>query len=137
MPAKKKLHHPVPATLGKAGRAVWESIATEYELRPDELVTLEDVCAFSDEIADLTADWVEQGRPRTTKGSMGQLVEHPHPKRLADLRMKRNTLWRQLNFPDLESGVPANQHRAAANASHKPGVRELPSWQPGVRGRGA
>jgi hypothetical protein len=116
-----------PATLSDAGKAVWEAITGKYELRPDELVTLEDVCVFSDEIADLTAEWVEDGRPRTTKGSMGQLVEHPHPKRLADLRMKRNALWRQLKLPDAESGeVPVNQQRDAANSK----------WATG-RGRGA
>lgn len=116
-----------PASLGDAGKVVWKAITSKYALRPDELVTLEDVCVFSDEIADLTAEWVEDGKPRTTKGSMGQLVEHPHPKRLADLRMKRNALWRQLGLPDDEAGVASNQNRAAAAAS----------WQPGVRGRGA
>ena len=116
-----------PSNLSDAGKAVWEAITGKYELRPDELVTLEDVCVFSDEIADLTAEWVEDGRPRTTKGSMGQLVEHPHPKRLADLRMKRNALWRQLKLPDAESGeVPVNQQRDAANSK----------WATG-RGRGA
>ena len=116
-----------PSTLSDAGKAVWEAITGKYELRPDELVTLEDVCVFSDEIADLTAEWVEDGKPRTTKGSMGQLVEHPHPKRLADLRMKRNALWRQLKLPDAESGAPAvNQQRDAANSK----------WATG-RGRGA
>ena len=123
----KKLHHPAPSTLAKSGRAVWTSIATEYELRPDELVTLEDVCALSDEIAELVAAWTDEGKPRTTRGSMGQLVEHPHPKRIADLRMKRNALWRQLKLPDPAAGAPTNQNRDAANHS----------WQPGVRGRGA
>lgn len=126
-PDAPELHHPTPDTLGDAGSAVWSSIASKYELRPDELVTLEDACAISDEIAELRAAWVEEGKPRTTKGSMGQLVEHPHPKRIADLRMKRNALWRQMKLPDLEAGAPVNQGREAAAAS----------WQPGVRGRGA
>ena len=125
---KKPLFHPVPSVLGKVGKSIWESICTEYEFRPDEIVTLTDYCAFADDIAELTAEWEELGRPWTTKGSMGQLVDHPLPKRRDDLRMKRATLARQLKLPDLESGaVPANQNRDAANAS----------WQPGVRGRGA
>lgn len=110
-----------PDSLGAAGRVVWGAITSKYALRADELVTLEDVCVFSDEIADLTAEWVADGRPRTTKGSMGQLVEHPHPKRLADLRMKRNALWRQLRLPDDESGaVSVNQNRSAAASSWAP-----------------
>ena len=105
-----------PQHLGDAGRTVWSSIVGKYELRADELVTLEDVCAFSDEIAELMADWIEEGRPRTTKGSMGQLVGHPHPKRIADLRMKRNALWRQLKLPDDAVAAPSNQQRDAANS---------------------
>lgn len=123
----KKFHHPAPATLGKVGKAVWASIAEKYEFRPDELVTLGDYCAFADDIAELTAEWEGLGRPWTTKGSMGQLVDHPLPKRRDDLRMKRAALARQLKLPDLETGAPANQNRDAANHS----------WQPGVRSRGA
>ena len=116
-----------PATLGDAGKLVWKSITGKYQLRPDELLTLEDVCAFSDEIAELAAEWEAAGRPRTTKGSMGQLVTHPYVADLKDLRMKRNALWRQLKLPDDESGeVPVNQQRDAANSK----------WATG-RGRGA
>lgn len=107
-----------PATLGLDGRRVWRAITGKFALRPDELVTLEDVCAFSDEIAAIIAEWTADGCPRTTKGSMGQLVEHPHPKRIADLRMKRNALWRQLDLPDDVSGVAPNQQRDAANVKH-------------------
>lgn len=123
----KKLHHPVPATLGKAGAALWASIAAEYELRPDEAATLEDVCLISDVIAELEQAWADDGRPMTTKGSMGQLVIHPLIGEIRAQRMARNALWRQLKLPDLESGAGVNQNRDAANAS----------WQPGVRGRGA
>jgi hypothetical protein len=126
MPTVKPPTVKPPTSLGDAGKVVWKAIASKYVLRPDELVTLEDVCVFSDEIADLTDEWVEQGRPRTTKGSMGQLVEHPHPKRLADLRMKRNALWRQLGLPDEAVEAPVNQQRDAANSK----------WATG-RGRGA
>jgi hypothetical protein len=116
-----------PSTLGDAGKTVWSAIASKYALRPDELLTLEDVCAFTDEIAELSAEWDAAGRPRTTKGSMGQLVTHPYVADLKDLRMKRNTLWRQLKRPDDESGeVPVNQQRDAANSK----------WATG-RGRGA
>lgn len=117
-----------PEGLGEAGSAVWRSIAEKYVLRADELVTLEDACAITDEIAEIVAEWESEGKPRTTKGSMGQLVEHPHPKRITDLRMKRNALWRQLKLPDDMDAPVANQNRAAAQSS----------WAPGAaRGRGA
>lgn len=123
----KNLHHPVPASLGKAGRLVWTSIAAEYELRPDEVATLEDACLITDVISELEAAWAADGRPMTTKGSMGQLVIHPLIGEIRTQRMARNTLWRQLKLPDLDPGVVSNQNRDAANAS----------WQPGVRGHGA
>lgn len=122
----KTLHHASPDTLGAAGKALWESIASEYELRPDEVATLEDACLITDVIASLEVAWADDGRPMTTKGSMGQLVIHPLIGEIRTQRMARNTLWRQLKLPDLEQGVEVNQNRDAANAS----------WQPGVRGHG-
>lgn len=112
-----------PTSLGDAGKVVWKAITGKYSFRPDELVTLADYCGFADDIAEITAEWEALGRPWTTKGSMGQLVDHPLPKRRDDLRMKRAALARQLKLPDDAAGEPANQNRAAANASHRPGAR--------------
>lgn len=117
-----------PSILGPAGRAVWATIADQFELRPDEIVTLTDYCAFADDIEQITAEWEALGRPWTAKGSMGQLVDHPLPKRRDDLRMKRAALARQLKLPDADEGAEKpNQNRDAANHS----------WKPGVRSRGA
>lgn len=117
-----------PRDLGKAGRRVWRAVTSKYELREDELVTLEDACRITDMIADLDAAWAADGRPMTTSGSMGQLVIHPLIGEIRAQRMSRNALWRQLKLPDDPTGEAAtNQNRSAANAS----------WQPGVRSRGA
>jgi hypothetical protein len=105
-----------PEMLGEPGVALWKRITSKYELRADELVTLEDVCAITDELHELFDEWDAEGRPRTTTGSMGQLVEHPHPKRMTDLRMKRNALWRQLKLPDDAVGEESNQQRSAAQS---------------------
>lgn len=118
-----------PTSLGKAGKAVWSQITAKYEFRPDELITLTDYCGFADDIAEITAEWEALGRPWTTKGSMGQLVDHPLPKRRDDLRMKRAALARQLKLPDDASGVESNQQRDAANSSWAVGANR--------RGRGA
>lgn len=111
------MSHPTPPQhLADAGRYVWSSIVGKYEFRPDELITLADYCGFADDIADITAEWEALGRPWTTKGSMGQLVDHPLPKRRDDLRMKRAALARQLKLPDEAAGAPSNQQRDAANS---------------------
>lgn len=116
-----------PEVLGSAGSAVWESITGKYELRADELVTLEDACSITDMIAALAEAWKDLGRPLTTKGSMGQEVIHPIIGEIRTQRMARNTLWRQLKLPD-DAAAPVNQNRSAAQSS----------WAPGAaRGRGA
>lgn len=109
---------PAPKTLGTSGRVVWKQITSKFELRPDELVTLEDVCLISDMIDSLDKAWAEDGRPMTAKGSMGQLIIHPIIGEIRTQRMARNTLWRQLKLPDDVFGPAANQNREAANVKH-------------------
>jgi hypothetical protein len=117
-----------PESLGSAGSAVWKAITGKYELRDDELATLEDACAITDMIAALTEAWAEDGKPMTTKGSMGQQVIHPLIGEIRTQRLARNALWRQLKLPDDVGGVATNQNRSAAQSS----------WAPGAaRGRGA
>lgn len=116
-----------PEVLAPAGAALWSQIVADYDLRADELATLEDACCITDVVTALVNAWADLGRPYTTKGSMGQEVIHPLIGEIRTQRMARNALWRQLKLPDMDGGVEANQNRDAANAS----------WQPGVRGRGA
>ena len=104
-----------PAGLGKAGRAQWSAIAGSYELRPDEVTVLEDVCRTTDMLSALTEAWVGDGSPMTTKGSMGQLVIHPLIAEMDKHRKSRAAFLKQLALPDGEEAVPAmNQHRSAA-----------------------
>jgi DNA polymerase III psi subunit len=89
-----------------------------YDLRPDELSTLEDACRLTDMIDAMSKVWADEGRPLTTQGSMGQLVTHPMVSEIRTHRMARNALWRQLRLPDAgnqEAGA-TNQHRAAAQS---------------------
>lgn len=111
-----------PEGLAKTGVGVWRAITSRYELRSDELLTLEDACRTSDMIAALESAWSADGAPMTTKGSMGQLVIHPLIGELRAQRAARNALWRQLRLPD-DAGMPANQAREAAQASWKPAAR--------------
>jgi DNA polymerase III psi subunit len=121
------MNEPAPETLAAAGVLLWSKVVESYDLRADELATLEDACSITDMVAALTESWAGLGKPYTTKGSMGQEVIHPLIGEIRTQRMARNALWRQLKLPDDPAGAPANQARDAANAS----------WQPGVRGRGA
>lgn len=107
-----------PTTLADAGRNVWDAIVAKYDLRADELRTLEDVCAITDMISALSQAWEDEGRPLTTKGSMGQLVIHPLIAEIKGQRMARNTLWRQLKLPDdaAASGPSVNAQREGGNA---------------------
>lgn len=108
-----------PPGLGSAGTQVWDAITAKFELRPDELLTLQDACLISDVIALLELAWADDGRPMTTKGSMGQQVIHPLIGEIRTQRMARNALWRQLKLPDEPAANPAvNQQRDAANTKH-------------------
>src|SRR4051812_21156936 len=96
--SKRKI--PAPAGLAKGGVALCKQVTDAYELRADEVATLEDVCQLTDMIDALDKAWGEDGRPLTTKGSMGQLVTHPLISEIRAHRMARNVLWRQLKLPD-------------------------------------
>lgn len=110
-----------PKSLEADGIAVWKSIVAVYDLRPDELLTLEDVCAATDTLTALEKMWRDSGRPVITKGSMGQEVEHPLIGSIDKQRKTRNMLWRQLKLPDLpaadtEGAGETNQQRGAAQS---------------------
>lgn len=106
-----------PMTLGTEGVKVWTAITDTYTLRADELATLEDACELTDMIAALSKAWSDEGKPLTTKGSMGQLVTHPLISEIRTHRMARNALWRQLKLPDADAGATRpNQQRSAAQS---------------------
>jgi hypothetical protein len=106
-----------PETLRDAGKALWSAVVGTYDLRVDELRTLEDACGATDMLADLEAGWIEQGRPFMSKGSMGQEVEHPLIGSIDKMRKTRQAFLRQLKLPDDSSGAgESNQHRGAAQS---------------------
>lgn len=110
-----------PRTLGTHGKALWAEITGKYELRPDELRALEDACSATDMLAAFEAAWVDAGRPYTSKGSMGQLVEHPLIGSIDKQRKARQAFLRQLKLPD-DPGAVGNQQRAAAQTRWKHGA---------------
>lgn len=105
-----------PESLADPGRELWNTIVGSYDLRSDELATLEDACATTDMIAALSASWSDLGRPLTTKGSMGQEVIHPLIGEIRTQRAARNALWRMLKLPDDAGSGESNQQRSAAQS---------------------
>lgn len=113
----EKMKVPAPVTLGAEGRILWESVTGTYDLRADELRTLEDACAASDMLSEFTRAWSDMGRPYMSKGSMGQEVEHPLIGSIDKQRKARQAFLRQLKLPDAEDGAAVpNQHRSAAQS---------------------
>jgi hypothetical protein len=69
------LFHPAPLGFGDKGAALWESYASRYQLRADELRYLEDACRLADVLGDLQS--AARGAQTLVKGSMGQDVLNP------------------------------------------------------------
>lgn len=105
-----------PKTLAAAGAALWREVLATYDLRADELRTLEDACAASDMLAEFTKAWINLGRPYMSKGSMGQEVEHPLIGSIDKQRKARQGFIRQLKLPDVGDGGQGNQQRDAAQS---------------------
>ncbi|QSR25530.1 hypothetical protein CFH99_07830 [Nocardioides aromaticivorans] len=112
-----------PDSLNDAGKALWDEVVKKYDLRADELRTLEDACGATDMLDTLTREWVALGRPFITKGSMGQEVEHPLIGSIDKQRKARQAFLRQLKLPDdAPAGtVTTNPARAAAESRWKHG----------------
>lgn len=112
-----------PEHLAKPGADLWSAIVGKYDLRPDELRTLEDACATTDMLSTLEQEWRDAGRPFMSRGSMGQEVEHPLIGSIDKLRKSRQTFFRQLKLPeDASGGASTNPARAAAATRWKHGA---------------
>ena len=107
-----------PDSLLDAGRVMWSEIVGEYDLRADELRTLRFACTALDLAHEFEAAWREAGSPWSSKGSMGQEVEHPLIGSADKQRKACDAFLKRLNLPD-EADTPearSTAARAAANA---------------------
>src|SRR5689334_12074977 len=104
-----------PKSLRVSGKTLWTDVVAVYDLRPDELRVLGAACAATDMLASFETAWAEQGCPLTTKGSMGQLVEHPLIGSIDKQRKALAAFLRQLKLPD-ESGAKVNAQREGGAA---------------------
>lgn len=99
-----------PAHLKDPGVSLWVDVVGKYDLRADELRVLGAACAAADMVAAFEQSWADEGFPLTTKGSMGQLVEHPLIGSIDKQRKALAAFLRQLKLPD-EVGVKTNAQR--------------------------
>lgn len=89
-----------PKHLKDPGVSLWVEVVEKYDLRADELRVLGAACAASDMVAAFEQAWVDEGYPLTTKGSMGQLVEHPLIGSIDKQRKALAAFLKQLKLPD-------------------------------------
>lgn len=104
-----------PTSLGDAGKALFTSIASKWELRPDELRVLADACAEADLVDDLAL--AMDGQPKLVTGSQGQQVINPLISEQRQHRMALASLLKQLRLPD-EADTAEARSTAARNAAN-------------------
>lgn len=102
-----------PAKLAAAGRRLWLQVTSKYELRADELVTLEAACRASDRIVAMEA---ERDGAVTATGSMGQLVVHPLVAEIRAHEAQVTSLLAKLKLPDDSGAAKVSQQREAAQS---------------------
>jgi hypothetical protein len=108
-----------PSGLADAGSRLWRDVVAKYDLRADELVTLEAACRASDRIVDMERE--RAGRVTAT-GSMGQVVVHPLVAEIRAHEAQVTSLLARLKLPDDVTGATSaeaprsTQARAAAQS---------------------
>lgn len=109
----------VPAYLKTKGMQMWTSVTSDYVLREDEKVLLEQICREADLIQELTVEL--RKLPIMMAGSMGQDIVNPLLMEIRQHRALLAQLHAKLDLPELDApsvgGAPdivPNQNRSAA-----------------------
>ncbi|WP_458116980.1 hypothetical protein [Arthrobacter sp. D2-10] len=103
-----------PRGLEAKGKRLWKDITSNYELRADELDTLEDICREADLIVLLEKEL--DGADLIVTGSQGQDVANPMISELRQHRATKKALWASLKLPDEGGATAGNQQREAAQS---------------------
>lgn len=107
-----------PKNLADAGATLWREVVGKWDLRPDELSTLEDACREVDIIAQMERFRMADDFEMFVRGSQGQQVINPVISELRQHAMAKKALLAQLKLPDEADTAEARstQARSAANA---------------------
>jgi hypothetical protein len=112
--------------LGTAGKRLWRSVTSVYELSPPEVEILRQAARTADLIEWLDAQL--QGEPMTVPGSMGQARPNPLLTSVAEQRKTLESLIRSLALPmpgEDEGRIRSPSQAQNANARWRP-VRAAP-----------
>lgn len=111
-----------PYGLDETGRSLWDAIALNYALRPDELHMLEQACREADIIAHLQESLIDA--PVRTRGSQGQEVADPILTEIRQHRATQATLLKALKLPDAPGAFGgAGRDRAKVSESARKAAR--------------
>ena len=102
-----------PSGLGERGSALWDSVTSRYELRPDELAILADAAHEADVIEMLKSEF--EVSSLITTGSMGQDVAAPHVSEIRQHRATLAGLLGKLRLPD-DAGARGSASSEAGRA---------------------
>jgi hypothetical protein len=103
---------PAPKGLAERGRRFWRTVVAGYELEPDELEVLVEVCRTLDQVEPLQALLEQDGL--TVTGSVGQKRVHPAIGELRSSRALLGKLLAQLELPDPEGESLSTPQQARA-----------------------
>lgn len=87
-----------PAGLGSKAKRLWDRVTTDYVLRPDEVVLLEEACHTIDLIGELKKRVAKE--PCIIPGSRGQRIAHPLLMEIRQQRAAFARIMKQLDLPD-------------------------------------
>lgn len=90
----------VPGLRGP-GRKLWRAVVNSFELRPDELVTLEAACRLADEVGVLERGLVRA--PALVEGSKGQSRVNPLFPEVRSHRLALGRLLAQLGLAEADA----------------------------------
>jgi hypothetical protein len=110
-----------PQSLGAAGKRLWRSVVSAYELSPAELEVLRQCCRLVDLIARADVELIDS--ELTVRGSTGQPRTHPLLGAVDEMRRTLAGLMRDLSLP-MPNEIEGRRRSPAATAAAQARWRE-------------
>lgn len=104
-----------PAGLGPKAKKIWKETVEKFDLRADELQTLDDACREVDLIQRMQKE-IDLLSSLTVPGSMKQPVISETVKEIRHHRAQFTSLMRSLKLPE-DDGVPKSRSTSAREAA--------------------